>query len=504
MNYLQEINFLSNETGKEHSILLKNRHLFSSQCRTRSDWAFRTSAESKASQSVFWCTLTYDNEHLVNNYELAVKNNAGNINKYIPPQFKKEYDKYMQLSEKERLQYEHDNKFDGRFVNQRFKYFCAARQWLPLKDQKVHHTSQSLFPLPILDKYYYYSSEDFEENFSECYYTRTGVKLNGFDKFQDGFQYTEEQFYRLYEELKYQFVKYYNTYEYNDSDDGLLCKSHISNFIRRYQVKFQRRFGGKFRFMYNGEYGGAHHRPHYHLLIFIPEVIGDEFITLDKYTLYQFFVNMINDWQYGRVKEIKCIDHITGFNIDRIIDYVGKHFVKWDKGNYWQQKMAPIFRQTSCYDGGIGYQLHEPWSSAFDKENYDITKSYGGERSAECVINNYVHITPRFYRRRMFPDFRFSDERIEEFTSSLITDNYGKILCKRGIIQKDLFKNILHFENFCLSLGISNVVELIEQIDNKNLQEDEDKRQKAKENYIWNKNRYREAKHKIKIADLID
>lgn len=430
-----ELRYTNPQSGLQHKLLLENYKSFHQQCIQRSEWAYRTTVESKASQRVYWCTLTYDNEHLITEYDQCVNNSVGNINKYIPVEYKKEYDKYMQLDQIERNKYAKQRSFPNLYTELRAKYFYAARGWLPLAGQYVEYKGDKPAPLHKKDPIYYYTVGDFIDNYNDTYITRTGKELKGFNNFENGFRYSENDFIytKLEECSKYCDLK---QYDWHPSDNGLLCKEHISKFIRKWQKNFQDITTYRFRFLYQAEYGGAHHRPHYHLLVFVPN-------TVDTIFPESFFYDMIKDWQYGKVKEIKEIRTIDYLSIQKIVDYVGKHFVKWDKGNFWQQKMSPIFRQTSCYDGGIGYQLLDPGSTAFDQSEYDNLIALQGVTSPLSTINGFVHPQPRYYRRMIFPEFHHTDDMLNEFSNIALTQYYD-----------DLFSNFFfqpqkfHTENF--------------------------------------------------------
>ena len=70
---------------------------------------------------------------------------------------------------------------------------------------------------------------------------------------------------------------------------------HITNFLKKFRINLSRKYNvNKIRYFVSSEYGELHHRPHYHLLLFIYADIDPLIVS-----------RMISDnWQYGRTDGI--------------------------------------------------------------------------------------------------------------------------------------------------------------------------------------------------------
>lgn len=131
-----------------------------------------------------------------------------------------------------------------------------------------------------------------------------------------------------------------------------------------------------FRIVLNAEYGTWSHRPHYHALIFSPL----------SFRLSDFRALLGRVWKYGSVD---CSEVS-----DARIAYVSKHTMKEDKGNELQQKVSPIFRRQSTYNGGIGKDLvndETMLANYYQDSNY----TYNGR---------YKVNIPRYIKKKLHPE----------------------------------------------------------------------------------------------------
>lgn len=158
-----------------------------------------------------------------------------------------------------------------------------------------------------------------------------------------------------------------------------LFYERMQNVIKRYSPNLL------FRIVLNGEYGSWTHRPHMHAIVFSPL----SFNLSD-------FRNIISDvWNFG-FSEVSCIS-------EQRIAYVSKHSMKEDKGNELQQKVAPIFRRQSTYNGGIGRDL---CTDATLLANYNQGSNY--------TYNGIYKVNiPRYVKKKLHPDTYTEDELIE-------------------------------------------------------------------------------------------
>lgn len=150
-----------------------------------------------------------------------------------------------------------------------------------------------------------------------------------------------------------------------------------------------------FRMVLNAEYGTWSHRPHYHVIVFSPLSFR-----------LQDFKNLVQSvWKYGFVD-------VSEVN-DARIAYVSKHSMKEDKGNELQQKVSPIFRRQSSYNGGIGKALindETMLANYYQDSNY----TYNGR---------YKVNIPRYIKKKLHPD-TYSEEDLVQLSK----DSYGNLV----------------------------------------------------------------------------
>lgn len=79
--------------------------------------------------------------------------------------------------------------------------------------------------------------------------------------------------------------------QYQSGDVPVLCRSHVTNFIKRLRRYLQYHGLGQIRYYYCGEYGHKYGRPHYHALLFCQSETQSSILSKIIHTY----------WQYGTV-----------------------------------------------------------------------------------------------------------------------------------------------------------------------------------------------------------
>ena len=203
-------------------------------------------------------------------------------------------------------------------------------------------------------------------------------------------------------------------------DSFLLNKKDIQLFLRRLNYFFSDKYGKfhyvkyvdkhgfinrkkkydvriRVRYCAIGEYGDLHHRPHFHVLLFLP-------IKLPVGAMNQI-VSFLWTFERPSAKQVGTVTPAS-------INYVGKHQVKSCQGSVLQQKLAPIFSLNSKYQGGIGRTGRD---SEQMKNNYFSNQKYFQTK------DGYTVGIGRFFSKYFHPDPFSEEEIIELCTKSFET-----------------------------------------------------------------------------------
>lgn len=92
-------------------------------------------------------------------------------------------------------------------------------------------------------------------------------------------------------------VKYYPRYV------PILCRSHVTNFVKRVRRQLEYYGYGQIRTYYCGEYGYKRHRPHYHALLYC---ISEEQLIACKQFVHK-------SWNYGLVDCQRARSSVSGY-----------------------------------------------------------------------------------------------------------------------------------------------------------------------------------------------
>lgn len=168
-----------------------------------------------------------------------------------------------------------------------------------------------------------------------------------------------------------------------------------------------------FRMVLNGEYGTFTHRPHFHVIVFSPL----------SFSLSDFKALVERVWRFGLVE---CSEVS-----DRRIAYVSKHSMKEDRGNELQQKVSPIFRRQSTYNGGIGKDLvndETMLANYYQDSNY----TYNGR---------YKVNIPRYVKKKLHPE-TYSEEELIQMSRDSYFNLATRIYNEFGIKESNIVKTV--------------------------------------------------------------
>lgn len=169
-----------------------------------------------------------------------------------------------------------------------------------------------------------------------------------------------------------------------------------------------------FRIVLNSEYGTWSHRPHYHALIFSPL----------SFKLQDFRSLLERVWRFGSV-DCSTVS-------DARIAYVSKHTMKEDRGNELQQKVAPIFRRQSTYNGGIGKDLVND-ETMLANYNQGSNYTYNGR---------YKVNIPRYIKKKLHPD-TYTEEELIQLSKESYDNLVARIYKEFGVIETNIVSFVL-------------------------------------------------------------
>lgn len=219
----------------------------------------------------------------------------------------------------------------------------------------------------------------------------------------------------------------------NVSKYTLLDKSDVSRFLKACQRSIKQYLGkdALYRYVIVGEYGDNTKRAHYHCLMIFPEntsfndyvKICKEFwkfpheYTDKRYNSQSEIPPVSNDavWSYGHIIPQYVYEH------EGVANYVNKHCVKSCTGTRTQQSMAPNFRMTSRYLGGIGVnQIASDPSvrAAYDSQQCLTTSAQDGKV--------YKLSIPRAVVRRFHPQ-KLEDWELLEHSNAAVSHETSKV-----------------------------------------------------------------------------
>ena len=193
-------------------------------------------------------------------------------------------------------------------------------------------------------------------------------------------------------------------------------KRHSSKFMSDMQ-KCIKKYNDSllFRFVLNSEYGTWTHRPHFHALIFSPL----------SFSLNDFKEILSQCWRYGNI----TVTEVS----DARINYVAKHTMKEDAGNELQQKVAPIFRTMSRYQGGIGIGL---------KDDETLLANY--KQDSNYTFNGrYKVVMPRYIKKILHPD-KYSEDELFQLSKDSYSNLCSRILLEYGYNFDSMFYELMN------------------------------------------------------------
>lgn len=197
----------------------------------------------------------------------------------------------------------------------------------------------------------------------------------------------------------------------------ILNKEHATRFFKDMQCLIKHYNPNLlFRIVLNGEYGTFTHRPHMHALIFSPL----------KFSQSDFQALLQSVWTYGFASASPVND--------ARINYCAKHTMKEDNGNELQQKVSPIFRRQSTYNGGIGKDLVNDETLL---ANYQLENNY-------TYNGRYKVLIPRYIKKKLHPD-PYSDEELLQMSKNSYSTLVEKIFTEFGVKENNIVE-------FCLGI----------------------------------------------------
>lgn len=142
----------------------------------------------------------------------------------------------------------------------------------------------------------------------------------------------------------------------------------------------------KIRYMATGEYGKLSKIPHYHILLFLKDKLSEQDVK----------VMCEREWRLGIV-DVQIPESDTA-----VFNYVSKHQIKEDFGSKFQNKVSPIFKKCSTYNGGIGFNLR-------NDQNIRITYALRDNGESQVIRLPYntdenVFPFPRYVKKFLHPD----------------------------------------------------------------------------------------------------
>ena len=190
--------------------------------------------------------------------------------------------------------------------------------------------------------------------------------------------------------LNKSFQQCFHSYELNRNNDyrkKLAVARKFKNDVSAMEIKtfLRSHIVPRLRYLATAEYGCLNKRPHYHILLFSPDKLSKQDLE-----------NICKpNWIYGNV-DVQIPNTETA-----VFNYVCKHQIKEDFGTPFQNQAAPIFKKSSTYLGGIGFNLRfdRDIQSKFDNRDNGVSQTI--ELPYDDTLN--VFPFPRYVRKFLHP-----------------------------------------------------------------------------------------------------
>nr|QJB20375.1 MAG: replication initiator protein [Microvirus sp.] len=174
-----------------------------------------------------------------------------------------------------------------------------------------------------------------------------------------------------------------NNLLYANDDTPVLNYPDLRNYMKKLRKK-----GLKFKYFAVGEYGEKRHRPHYHVLFFLKEVIHNDLIFR-------------SEWSFGHI-HVKVMNHAN-------IRYCLKDMLKF-KGAY--SHLEKEFRPQIRVSHGMGIDYLKKRKNYHKVNAFDVPLGLPLQGKPSNLL-------PRYYRNKIYSNFELSLQGLKMQYSAL-------------------------------------------------------------------------------------